>query len=85
MHPLDNLKLETVFGVLIFISYGLILSFMGILIFCFGKNVYFGVIVTIIGITLISMVVWIFREYKSKKKTIMKAVKAGFHTKVYWI
>lgn len=85
MHPLDNLKLEIVFGVLIFISYGLIMSFMGILIFCFGKNAYFGIITIIIGITLISMVGWIFKEYKTKKSNIMKAVKSGIHTKVYWI
>ena len=74
MHPLDNLKMDTGIGILIFVSFGIFISLIGIMIIGYGNYPYSGVIALGIGLSFGGFAVYIMTEYKSKKDAIMNKI-----------
>jgi hypothetical protein len=74
MHPLDNLKMDTGIGVLVFVSFGIFISLIGIMIIGYGNYPYSGAIALGIGLSFGGFAVYMVTEYKSKKDAIMNEI-----------
>ena len=74
MHPLDNLKMATGIGILVFVSFGIFISLIGLMIIGYGNNPYSGIIALGIGLSFGGFAVYMVTEYKTKKDAIMNEI-----------